>query len=107
MGPAFVAVGWMIVIGCAFVPAFIAAMVMLRSVWRAFVLAATFTAGAFAGFVGGGFLGAWLMESRSVNLDTRSTTLLICFATAGAIGGGALAVYLLGRYARFPPWRRY
>jgi hypothetical protein len=105
MGPAFVAFGWMIVIGMAFVPVFIAAFFILRSAGRAFALAATFTAGAFAGFVGCGFLGAWLMQTRT--MDPESTAYLIAFATAGAIGGGVLAVYILGKFAKYPPWRRY
>jgi hypothetical protein len=105
MGPAFVAAAWMIVIGIAFVPVFIAAVVILRSVSRAFLLAATFTAGAFAGFVGCGLLGDWLM--RSPITGPGSTASLVAFATAGAVGGGMLAVYLLGRFSRYPPWRRY
>ena len=105
MGPAFVALGWMIVIGIAFVPVFIAAMVILHSAARAFVLAATFTAGAFAGFVGFGLLGNWLMFSAETG--PGSTTSQIVFATAGAIGGGLLAVYMLGQFSKYPPWRRY
>jgi len=105
MGPAFAAMGWMIVIGTAFVPVFIAAVIILRSMGRAFVLAATFTAGAFAGFVACGLLGDWLM--RSPTSGPGSTTSLILFATAGAVGGGLLAVYLLGKFSRYPPWRRY
>ena len=97
--------GWVIVAGMAFVPAFIAGLVILKSVGRAFALAATFTAGAFAGFVGGGFLGGWLMQSHT--MDPQSAALLITFATAGAIGGGVLAVYILGQFTRYPPWRRY
>jgi hypothetical protein len=104
MGPAFVAFGWMIVIGLAFVPVFIAALVILRSVSRAFVLAATFTVGAFAGFVACGLLGNWLMFSPTTG--PGSETSLIAFATAGAVGGAMLAVYLLGRFSRYPPWRR-
>lgn len=105
MGPAFVAVGWMIVVGLAFVPIFIASLVMTHSFARAFVLSATFTAGAFLGFAGCGILGAWLMDSRS--MDPNSTAFLVAFATAGAIGGGILAVFILNRFAKYPPWRRY
>ena len=105
MGPAFVALGWIVVCGTAFVPVFIAAWVVLRSAGRAFVLAATFTAGAFAGFVGGGFLGRWLMHSPATG--PGSETALIAFATAGAIGGAILAVFMLGKFSRYPPWRRY
>jgi len=103
MGPSFLAFGW-VVVGLAFVPTFIAGVFILRSLARAFVLSAGFTLGAFAGFAGSGFLGAWLMRSRS--MDPDSTTVLICFATAGAIGGAILALYLLGRFAKNPPWRR-
>jgi hypothetical protein len=104
MGPAFVAFSWVTVVGLQFVPVFIAALVMLRSVTRAFVLSATFTAGAFAGFVGFGFLGGQLIETHTT--DPGSTTLLIAFATAGAVGVGVLAVYILGKLVSYPPWRR-
>ena len=101
MGPAGVAFGWVRVTGRVCVPVFIAALFLLRSAGRAFVLAAVFTAGAFAGFTGCGFLGAWLMQTRT--MDPESTALLIAFATAGAIGGGVLAVYILGKFAKHPP----
>jgi hypothetical protein len=104
MGPAFIAFSWVTVIGLQFVPVFIVALVMLRSLKRALVLSATFTAGAFAGFVGFGFLGGWLIERRMT--DSGSTTLVIAFATAGAVGVGVLAVYFLGKSVSYPPWRR-
>lgn len=105
MGPAFVAFTWIAVVGFAFVPIFIAAFVMLRSFGRAFLLAATFTAGAFVGFLGCGVLGGWILDSHL--MDTQSTAILISFATLGAIGGGILALSVLGRFSKYPPWRRY
>ena len=104
MGPAFVVFSWVTVIGLQFLPVFIIALFMLRSVKRAFVLSATFTAGAFAGFVGFGFLGAKLIELHV--MEPGSAALVIAFATAGAVGAGVLAVYFLGRFAKYPPWRR-
>jgi hypothetical protein len=105
MGPAFVAVAWVIVVGAAFLPVFIVALFMMHSVGRAFVLSAAFTAGALAGFVGCGVASGWLLQTRT--MEFGSTALLIGFATAGAIGGGILAVYILGRFSKYPPWRRY
>ncbi len=104
MGPAFVVFSWVTVVGLQFLPVFIIALLMLRSVKRAFVLSATFTAGAFTGFVAFGFLGEWLIESQVMGL--KSAELLIAFATAGAVGAGVLAVYVLGKLADYPPWRR-
>jgi hypothetical protein len=104
MGPAFVAFVWVIVIGMAFIPTFVIAMLMLHSVVRAFILAAAFMGGAFAAFVSFGFLGAWLLRTEG---GRGSEAAVITFATAAAIGGGVLAVYLLGKVSKYPPWRRY
>jgi hypothetical protein len=93
------------VIGMAFTPVFVAAWVFLRSPWRAFALAATFTAGAFAGFVGCGFLGYSLMNSDTTGRPSETSLLL--FSTAGAIAGGVLAVWVLNRFSKYPPWKRY
>ena len=95
---------WGVVVGMAFVPTFLVALVMLRSVWRAFVLAAAFTGGAFAAFIGCAFVGSWLLRPQ---MGQESEPLVWAFATAGAIGGGVLALYVLGRFSRYPPWRRY
>lgn len=105
MEPAFLATGWMIIVGTAFVPVFIASWIMLRSPLRALALAATFCAGAFAGFAGCLALGNLLMSPHAS--DTPSMLWLFAFATAGAIGAGVLAVWTLGRFSRHPPWRRY
>ena len=104
MGPAFVMFGWFFIASLVFLPAFIIALVMLRSARRGLVLAATFTAGAFMGFLGCAVLGSWLMGVHPQEL--RSFTLFLVFATAGAIGGGVLAVGVLGHFSKYPPWRR-
>ena len=105
MGPAFYVIGWMTVVGMAFIPVFIAAWVVLRSGWRALVLAAMFTAGALAGFVGGGLVGYSLMTTDSAGPPPGISVLL--FSIAGAVAGGVLAVWLLGRFSKYPPWKRY
>jgi len=105
MGPAFVAAGWMIVVGMVFVPAFIASWIMLRSPLRTLALAATFCVGALAGFAGCMALGSWLMSPHAS--DAPSMLWLFVFATACAIGAGVIAVWMLGRFSRYPPWRRY
>ena len=88
-----------------FVPAFIVAVVMLGNAVRALVLAATFTAGAAAGFLPGLLLGALLLDYHPQ--ETSSAIYLYVFASAGAVGGGVLAVWLLGKFSKYPPWRRY
>jgi hypothetical protein len=95
----------MTVVGMAFIPVFIAAWVVLRSGWRALVLAVMFTAGALAGFVGGGLVGYSLMTTDSAGPPSFISALL--FSTAGAVAGGVLAVWLLGRFSKYPPWKRY
>jgi hypothetical protein len=91
--------------GALFVPTFIVAIAMLKSVGRAFVLAGTFSLGAVTlGLVS--FAGATAVLARRHSADVNSI-LVMLFAVAGAAAGGVLAVLLLGKLARHPPWRRY
>jgi hypothetical protein len=92
------------VFACLFVPTFVVAFVMLRSAARASALAATFSTGAFTGAL------VALLVSRSVVQQRHdilvTDTLSAVFITAGAVAGGVLAVYALGKLSRQPPWRR-
>lgn len=105
MGPLFSAYILAMLLGIVFIPLFVIALVMLRSSMRAFVLAATFTMGAMLGFFLGVLLASWLLHLHSQ--ETGSLLLLLAFASASAVAGGALAVWLLGRFSKYPPWRPY
>lgn len=92
-------------LGVVFVPLFVIALALLRSPSRAFVLAATFTLGAMLGFFFGVLLGSWLLDTHPQ--DSSSLALLTTFASASAVAGGAVAVWLLARFTDHPPWRRH
>jgi len=88
-----------------FLPTFVIAILMLHSVARAFVLSAAFTMGALAGAIG-----AWLLGSLAIGrLHEAQITeaLAVVFVAAGAVAGGVLAVYGLGKLSKYPPWKRY
>jgi len=104
MGPLFSAYVLSMLLGIVFIPLFVIAFVVLRSSSRAFVLAATFTMGAMLGFFLAVLLGSWLMAPHSQ--DNTSLALLLTFASAGAVAGGAISVWLLGKLTKHPPWRR-
>jgi hypothetical protein len=105
MDPLFSAVAFFMVAGCLFVPTFVIALAMLRSARRAFVLAASFSMGALAGGIAAWLLAGWVVARR--HGVTVTDTLLMIFAAAGAAAGGVIAVYLLGKLSKYPPWRRY
>jgi len=90
--------------GAFFVPLFVIALAMLRSPLRAFVLAATFTIGATAGYCLSILAAPGLMELHMQEI--RSHVLLFAFAGAGAVAGGVIAVFLLGKMSARPPWQR-
>ncbi|HEU5134398.1 MAG TPA: hypothetical protein VFU13_04565 [Steroidobacteraceae bacterium] len=77
---------------------------MLRSPWRAFVLSATFSMGAFLGGLGAFALAMSIVARR--HSSSVTDLLVTLFAAAGAVAGGVIAVYLLGRLSKYPPWRR-
>ena len=104
MGPLFSAYVLAMLLGIVFIPLFIIAYVMTRSASRAFVLAVTFTGGAMVGFFLGVLLGSWLMDTHPQ--ETGSFALFITFASASAVAGGVIAVWLLGKLSGNPPWRR-
>jgi hypothetical protein len=89
--------------GVVFWPAFIIAMAVLRAPARAFVLAGTFTMGAFLGTFFS-LMAAEPLLGRHVG-DAR-TWYTFAFCSLGAVAGGVLAVYLLGRLAGESLWRR-
>jgi hypothetical protein len=104
MSGAFAVMGWAVIAGCVFVPVFIISLVMVRAPGRALLLSMTFTAGALLGFIACGALGFQLLRPY---VSPQSTPFwFVTFATAGAIGGAVLAVYVLGRFSKHPPWRR-
>lgn len=105
MGPLFSAITVLLLGACLFVPAFVIALAMLRSAQRAFLLSASFSLGAVAGGLAAFALAAWLVERR--HSGDVTDTLMMVFGVAGAVAGGAIAVYLLGRLSKYPPWRRF
>jgi hypothetical protein len=92
------------VAGSVFVPVFVIALIMLKQVSRAFVIAAVFAGGATAGFLLAGLAGHWAV-GRAIAVETREA-MLMAFATAGAVAGGVLAVWALERNNKEAPWRR-
>lgn len=96
--------GYVILVGSVvFWPTLIIAIAVLRAPMRAFVLAGTFTMGSM--------LGALLSLLAAIPLIGRSwgnssTYYTFAFAGLGAIGGGVLAVHLLGKLAGRSLWRR-
>jgi hypothetical protein len=104
MPPLVAAFTLFLITGGVFVPTFIVALVMLRAPLRAFTLSATFTIGAFAGILLS-LLGTGLIHNRA-QPEWISTTLLVFYLTAAGVAGGVLAVFLLGKLSKQPPWRR-
>ncbi len=105
MGPAFAAFGWLLVASLVSAPAFLFGLARLRSIRRAFVLAATFGAGALAGLFGFGSIGAWFTQAQP--LEFRSPAFAVAVGSVGAIAGGVIAVLVLGWISKYPPWRQY
>jgi hypothetical protein len=89
---------------CVFVPVFVIALIMLKQVSRALVIAAVFAVGATVGFLLAGMAGHWAVW-RAVASEIREA-LLVAFATAGAAAGGVLAVWALEKNDKESPWRR-
>jgi hypothetical protein len=87
-----------------FVPLFVIALLALRSARRALVLALTVTIGAAAGYLAALAAGPALMRT-SLGAPPADAA-FIAFAALAATAGGVLAVYLLGRFSKSPPWRR-
>jgi len=87
-----------------FVPVFIIAVLALRSAGRALVLALTFTIGGAAGYLAALATGRALM--RTPLGEPPTDAMFVVFAAAAATAGGVLAVYLLGKFSKSPPWRR-
>jgi sugar phosphate permease len=105
MWPIYSIVALLLLGTVVFVPAFIIAMAMLGSAARAFVLSATFTVDGMAGFFATMLVSGLVLDTHVS--DPRSLTWMFAFASAGAVGCAVLAVFLLGRLSRYPPWRRY
>src|SRR4051812_34696502 len=86
-----------------FWPTLIIAMAVLRSPMRAFVLAGTFTFGAILGSLFS-LMAADPLIGRQAG-DVR-TYYVFLFVSLGAIAGGLVAVFLLGKLAGYSLWRR-
>jgi hypothetical protein len=93
-----------LVAGSVFVPVFVIALIMLKQLSKALVIAVVFAGGATAGFLLAGLAGNWAV-GRAVAAETRDA-LLVAFATAGAVAGGVLAVWGLAKNNKDAPWRR-
>ena len=86
-----------------FWPALIIAMAVLRAPMRAFVLAGAFTLGAMLGSFFSLMAAEPVLGRHSGDAETLYT---FAFCSLGAIAGGVLAVYLLGKLAGESLWRR-
>ena len=86
-----------------FWPTLIIAMAVLRAPMRAFVLAGTFTMGAVIGSVLS-LMAAVPLIPREVG-DARGYY-IFAFVSLGAIAGGIVTVFLLGKVAGYSLWRR-
>jgi hypothetical protein len=93
-----------LVAACIFVPIFVIALVMLRSVLAALSLAAVFALGSACGFMLTAMV-AQLAVGHAVGSPTRDA-LFIALATSGAVAGGVLAVWAIDRNNKNRPWRR-
>ena len=90
-----------------FLPVFIVALVMLRAVGRAFVLATTICAGLFGGTLVGLLCTKLLLSASRPNLPHENGTVVVLLALACTIAGTFIALYALNKFSKYPPWRRY
>src|SRR5262245_3206802 len=96
IGPLTFQIG--IVFLCVFVPLFLVALVVMRAARRAFSVAAVFAAGATLGYVLTLMASQWAV-GRGVGKETRDV-MKIAFAAAGAVAGGAIALWTYLRRSR-------
>jgi hypothetical protein len=104
MGVLFSAMTLAVMSACLFVPIFVVALAMRLPALRALALSGTFTLGAVAGAIFATWLGKLLLgraHDASIN-DLYG----VLFLAAGAAAGGVIAVWLLARLSKSPPWRR-
>lgn len=87
-----------------FVPLLVIALVRFARPAIAFAVSAGFSIGAMAGFFVS-WIVAWQLIPRYINEAWNGIPLFI-FVSAGAIGGAALALWLLRRFAGNQNWRR-
>jgi hypothetical protein len=88
-----------------FVPLLVIAIVRFASVAIAFAVAATFSIGAMVGFFLSMMLAPVVFQHED-RLHAWNSIPLFIFVSAGAIGGAALALWILRRIAGDRPWRR-
>ena len=88
-----------------FVPLLVIALVRFASVAVAFAVAAAFSIGAMLGFFFSLLLTSLVFSHRDVMFAWNSIPLFI-FVGAGAVGGAAIALWILRRIAGDRPWRR-
>ena len=84
-----------LVAACVFVPVFGIALAMLRSTRRAFSIASVFALGSVLGFwIAAAFVGLAVGHASSPEFRDAFGS---AFVTGGAVAGGVLAVWALGR----------
>ncbi len=88
-----------------FVPLLVIALVRFASIAIAFAVAASFSIGAMLGFFFSLLLAGAVFLHSDVMFAWNSIPLFI-FVSAGAIGGAAVAMWILRRIAGDRPWRR-
>jgi hypothetical protein len=99
----FLLITW--ILGAAvFVPLLVIALVRFATVPIAFAVAAAFSAGAMAGFFLSLVIVSLLIPAHSGTDMNMALTFL--FASAGAIGGAAIALALLRKFVSDDFWRR-
>ena len=90
--------------GFVFVPIIVVALAMGLPPLRAFALSGVFTLGAVVGAVATGPL-ASLVLGHNHSREIRDV-FAMCFLAGGAAAGGVIAVWLLGKLSKTPPWSR-
>jgi uncharacterized SAM-binding protein YcdF (DUF218 family) len=103
MGPEYIAIGWLMIASILFVLSFVVSAVMLRSFRRALSLSLAFTGGAIAGLLAAAVLAAGFMFTLQVRFPTPAN---LALAVLGSVGGGIIAVLMLNKASKYPPWRR-
>ena len=87
-----------------FIPTFIVALAMRFPLSRAFALAGVFSIGAVLGSLLAQLLAMVVMNQDRPSADREPFN--VAFMAAGAAAGGAIALWLAGKWSKTPPWRR-
>jgi hypothetical protein len=87
-----------------FIPTFIVALAMHLPAARACALAGVFAIGAVLGSLLAQVLAMLVMNQERPSADREPFN--VAFMAAGAVAGGAVALWLAGKWSKAPPWRR-